>query len=633
MTDGVAVYRAGWRDGLRPDPRLTVSEWADRYRELSQQSSAEAWHWQTDRTPYLREVMDALSPSSPIETVVLQKGSQLGGTEAGNNWLGYVIHQAPGPMLYVQPTVEMVKRTSKQRIAHMIESCPQLRERVKETRSRDSGNTILAKEFPGGILVMTGANSAVGLRSIPVRYLFMDEIDAFEADVEGEGDPVELARRRTSNFRRNRKMLLVSTPTLKGFSRIERAFLQTDQRYYQVPCPFCGVLQRITWAAIQWPDGEPQKAAMKCEACERLIPESRKTEMLADGEWVPTAEGDGRTVGYHLSALYSPLGWYSWGDAAADFMKAKEAGREALKVWINTVLAETWEEEGDAIDGNALVARVEEYPERVPHGALVLTCGVDVQDNRVELEVVGWGMGEESWGIDYRVIRGDPGRRELWAELDDALRLTYPHQDGYPPRIAATCIDSGGHYTQQVYAFCQGKQVRRIFAIKGLAGAGRPVVAAPKKSRTGRDQRHVELFQIGADQARGIVHSRLRIERPGPGHCHWPAEGYGYDEEYFSQLSSMKAVVRYSHGVPRREWVLLPHRRKEAFDCRIYSLAALYILNPAWDQLSKHMQERAAAVRSAQGAGTAPNPVPVQPTRPQPFVYRRPRANWVTGWR
>lgn len=350
MTDGSTVYRAGWRDGLRPDPRLTVSEWADRYRELSQQSSSEAWHWQTDRTPYFREVMDALSPSSPVETVVLQKGSQLGGTEAGNNWLGYVIHQAPGPMLYVQPTVEMVKRTSKQRIAHMIESCPPLRERVKETRSRDSGNTILAKEFPGGILVMTGANSAVGLRSIPVRYLFMDEIDAFEADAEGEGDPVELARRRTSNFRRNRKMLLVSTPTLKGFSRIERAFLQTDQRYSQVPYPFCEVLQRITWAAIEWPECEPQKAALKCVACERLIPEARKTEMLAAGEWVPTAEGDGRTVGYHLSALYSPFGWYSWGDAAADHMKAKEAGREALKVWINTVLAETWEEEGDAID-------------------------------------------------------------------------------------------------------------------------------------------------------------------------------------------------------------------------------------------------------------------------------------------
>jgi phage terminase large subunit GpA-like protein len=259
MNDPARICAEAWAAGFEPEPELTVSEWADTFRMLSQQASVEPGPYRTDRTPYLRDVMDALSPSADPSVVVLMKGAQVGGTECGNNFLGYVVHHAPGPMLYVQPTVEMAKRISKQRIDPMIEACPALRERVRDPRSRDSGNTILAKEFPRGILVLTGANSAVGLRSMPARYLFLDEVDAYESDVDGEGDPVELAIRRTSTFTSNRKILIVSTPKLKGTSRIERAFERSDKRYYHVP------RSRAAWPTSESILSRPPREARGCQ--------------------------------------------------------------------------------------------------------------------------------------------------------------------------------------------------------------------------------------------------------------------------------------------------------------------------------------------------------------------------------
>lgn len=280
------VYDEAFRAGLRPDPLLTVSEWADRYRRLSGKSAAEPGPYRTSRTPYLREIMDALSPSCPVERVVVMKGAQLGFSEAGNNWAGYVIHKSPGPMMVVQPTVELAKRNSKQRIDPLIEESEALRELVKPARSRDSGNTVLSKEFPGGVLVMTGANSAVGLRSMAVRYLFLDEVDAYPGDVDGEGDPIHLAYARTRTFSR-RKVLMVSTPLVTGWSRIEAAFAESDQRRYWVPCPYCGEFQVLKFERLRWPKGEPQRAAYYCIACEEAIYNHHKAAMLARGEWRP----------------------------------------------------------------------------------------------------------------------------------------------------------------------------------------------------------------------------------------------------------------------------------------------------------------------------------------------------------
>ena len=339
-----------WRDGRRPDPELTVSAWADSHRLLSPRGANEAGRWRTSRTPYLREIMDALSPMHPAQRVVVMKGAQIGATEAGNNWIGYVIHHAPGPMLAVQPTVELAKRFSQQRVDPLIEESSRLREKVAPARSRDAGNTVLSKEFPGGILVMTGANSAVGLRSMPVRYLFLDEVDAYPLSADAEGEPVALAEARTRTFSWRRKVFLASTPTVKGLSRIEREFEASDQRRFFLPCPLCGAEQWLKFERLRWEWGRPETVAYVCEACDGSFGEHHKTRMLAAGQWRPTAKSaDPGTIGFHISALYSPLGWYSWAQIARDW-EAAQGNDEAKRSFRNTVLGETWFEPGEAPD-------------------------------------------------------------------------------------------------------------------------------------------------------------------------------------------------------------------------------------------------------------------------------------------
>ena len=324
------------------------------------------------RTPYLQELMDALSPRHPAQRVVFMKGSQLGASESGCNWIGYVIHHAPGPMLAVQPSVELAKRFSQQRIDPLIEESPSLREKVAPARSRDSGNTVLSKEFPGGILVLTGANSAVGLRSMPVRYLFLDEVDAYPPSADDEGDPVALAEARTRTFSWRRKVFLASTPTIKGLSRIEREYEASDQRRFFVPCPHCGETQHLKFERLRWEKGQPETAAYVCEGCEQPIAEHHKTKMLADGEWRPTATpADPLSIGFHLSSLYSPVGWLSWERIAREW-EACQSSDEAKRSFINTVLGETWAETGEAPDWQRLYERREDWRiGTVPPGGLV----------------------------------------------------------------------------------------------------------------------------------------------------------------------------------------------------------------------------------------------------------------------
>src|SRR5690606_31817221 len=311
--DGAEALLRAWGRGLTPDPWLTVSEWSDTHRWLSSRASAEPGRYRTERTPYMRAIMDALSPGDPTQRVVFMKAAQVGATEAGNNWIGFVIHQAPGPMLAVQPTVELAKRNSRQRIDPLIDESPELRERVKPARSRDAGNTMLSKEFAGGILIMTGANSAVGLRSTPARYIFLDEVDAYPASADEEGDPVTLAEARSLTFAHRRKIFLVSTPTIRGLSRIEREFEASDRRRFFVPCPHCGAMQWLKFERMRWEKGRQETASQQCGDYEQSITEHHKTSMLDAGEWRATAEAaDPSTIGFHLSALYSPVGWLSW---------------------------------------------------------------------------------------------------------------------------------------------------------------------------------------------------------------------------------------------------------------------------------------------------------------------------------
>jgi phage terminase large subunit GpA-like protein len=566
MSAALATYDEAWREGLRPEPQMLVSDWADAHRRLPA-TVAEPGPWRTDRTPYLREIMDALSVSSPIERVVLMKGAQLGGTEVALNFLGYVIANAPGLALLVMPSVDMVRRNTHTRIDPMIAATPALTSRVVPARGREPGNTATTKRFVGGELVMTGANSAAALRSTPARYIVLDECDAFPLDVEGEGDPVALAEKRSTTFRGKRKLLMVSTPTLRDFSRIEAAYNESDRRRYFLPCPHCGAMGTLEWERIVWPKGEPHKAAARCEHCGELIAESHKLAMLAAGEWRATADGDGRTAGFHVSGLYSPF--QTWAEIAAKLLAAKRDPAR-LKVWKNTELGESWDEGQTKIEPEALANRAEDWGDALPEGVAVLTAGVDVQDDRLELEIVGHGRGEETWSIAYHVLYGDPAGAALWRELDAILLQRWPHRRAVADLpVRACCIDSGGHFTGQAVRFAAERAQRRVWAIKGASGPGRP--PWPRKpSRSAKTR--LPLYIIGTDGLKETVAARLAIETPGPGYMHFPE---GREAEWFSQLVSERIVTRYHRGRAKREWVKPKDARNEALDCRVYALAAL----------------------------------------------------------
>ncbi len=626
MPSALEVYAPAFAEGLAPDPDSTVSEWADEHRALSEVASAEPGRWRTTRTPYLREVMDCLSPAHPAERVVVMAGAQIGKTECGNNWIGYVIHRSPGPMLMVQPTVEVAKRVSKQRIAPMIEATPALRERVAESRTRDSGNTVQLKEFNGGVLIITGANSGAGLRSMPIRFLFMDEVDEYPGDVDGQGDPVALAEKRTATFSR-RKVFLTSTPTVKGLSRIEREFLGSDQRRFFVPCPLCGHLDYLAWRGpehhrIEWEEGRPDTAHMVCGSCGGRTEERCKADMLARGEWRPTAATENNTVGFHLSALYSPLGWKSWAQCAAEFVQAKEDPFR-LKTWVNTVLGETWEERGDSVAAGSLLTRLERYPAEVPTGVGVLVAAVDVQGDRLEAVVKGYGAGEESWLVAFTQLHGDPACEAVWFDLDKFLGQAFDHESGQKLRVECTVVDSGGAHTEHVYRYTRARSGRRVFPIKGGSVAGRPLVERPSKN----NRYNVPLFVLCVDTGKDVVFSRLRISSRGPGFVHLPE---WVDEEYLAQLTAEKAIRKYVKGRGAvREWVKL-RERNEALDLEVYALAALHILGQPF---IRGLAARAAkfavpTLGLGEPAGDETGPAAAAPA----LAPTRRRSGWVHGW-
>jgi phage terminase large subunit GpA-like protein len=479
---------------------------------------------------------------------------------------------------------------------------------------------MLVKEFEGGLLIITGANSGAGLRSMPIRNLFMDEVDEYPGDVDGQGDPVSLAEKRTTTFAR-RKVFLVSTPTIRSLSRIEREFLASDQRRYFVPCPLCGHMDWIRWPNIRWEERQPETARLFCEGCSGLIDERFKGQMLERGEWRPTAEGDGRTVGFHLSGLYSPLGWKSWRECVAEFLDAKEDPFR-LKTWVNTVLGETWEERGESLEPDHILARAEHYPAEVPKGIGVLTAGVDVQGDRLEVAVHGFGAGEESWLIAFTQIHGDPGREQTWLELDQFLRQTYEHEGGQHLPIACACIDSGGHHTEFVYRFCSARAARRIFPVRGGSVAGTPLITRP----TMHNRYRVKLFTLGVDTAKDIVYSRLRIPTPGPGYMHLPD---WVDLEYANQLTAEKSIRTYVKGKgATRQWVKV-RERNEALDLAVMALAALHILGPVF---VRTLAERAANWAKPAGSAT---PELSQEARMQAQIRALNLRNrrWIDGWR
>lgn len=585
------LFGKAFEEGLKPDSVLSVSDWADNFRVLSQTASSEPGRFRTERTPYLKEIMDSLSAESDVEKVIFMKGAQVGGTEAGNNWIGYIIDRAPGPMLVVQPTVEMGKRWSKGRLAPLIDDTKVLKEKIRNPRSRDSGNTVQSKEFPGGVVTITGANSAVGLRSMPVKYLFLDEIDAYPPDVGSEGDPVNLAIKRTDTFSK-RKIFLVSTPTIKGLSRIEKEFMETDQRYFFVPCPYCGHYQILRWENINYDSNF--ETTYICEECKRHIEESYKTGMLKKGEWRATKESSNpKTVGFHLSSLYSPLGWLSWEACARGYEEAKKDDLR-LKAWTNTTLGIPWEDKGDAPDWTVIFSRRESYRIGiVPIGAYILTAGVDVQNDRLELEIVGWGENNESWSVDYRVIYGGPGDEKTWTQLSKILEESFESEDGKPRKISMLAVDSG-FATSEVYAWVRKQSAYSVMAVKGQENLAIPINGPTrvdinlhgKKLRRG-----VNLWKVGVSLLKSEIYNNLKKQREDEtkfprGYMHFPE----YNNEYFKQLTAEQLMMKVVKGYPRREWVKT-RERNEALDCRVYARAAAIAIgvdklsDGKWDQI------------------------------------------------
>lgn len=589
---------------VAPPPKLTISQWADQYRKLSSEASAEPGSWNTARAPYQRDIMDAMG-NPAIEAVVVMSSAQIGKTEIINNVVGYHIQLDPSPILLLQPTLEMAEAWSKDRFAPMLRDTEALRGLVKDPRARDSGNTLLHKRFPGGHITMAGANSPSSLASRPIRLVLCDEVDRYPPSAGTEGDPVSLAKKRSTTFW-NRKLLLTSTPTIKGASRIEAAYEQSDQRRFHVPCPHCGAYQVLTWQQVKWEsDSERHRtdtAHYECVQCGVAIYDSDKPAMLAAGKWVATAPFTG-TAGFHTNELYSP--WVTWPQIVAEFLKAKKLP-ETLKTWVNTSLGDTWEEAGESVDADLLMQRKESWGSEAPEEVAIITAGVDVQGDRLEVEVKGWGIGEESWSLDYKIFYGDPAHEAVWQELDAYLLRPVKSKTGLYLNIACACIDTGGHHTQSVYEFCKTRAVRGIFPIKGMNQTGKPLVGRPSKN----NRHKLRMYPLGVDTAKEIIVSRLRLTEPGPGYCHFPVER---DREYFLQLTAEKQVTKFTRGVARREWIKT-RARNEVLDCSVYALAALKLLSPDLEQLAASMQN-------------APRPEPEKPPAPQAAPQQQ--AAWI----
>ena len=591
----------------KPPEDITVSEWATKYRVLSRENAAEAGPWRNSRTPYLVEVMDSFTDPA-VKKITLVSSSQVGKSELLNNVLGYIIHQDPASTLFVQPTVDDAKKFSRLRIAPMIRDSEALRERVADVKSRDSGNTMLQKKFPGGMLTMVGSNSPSGLASTPCKYVLGDERDRWALSAGTEGDPWKLAEARTTTFY-NAKMVDVSTPTIKGASAIEKTYNAGTRERWCHQCPDCG-----EWVELQFDDFKFHYETVKedrkkdffitdtgwcCPRCGVLHTEDEMR--AAPAKWVaqnPDAVKNGHRS-FKLSAFASP--WVPWESIAYKFLTSKD-DPAALQTFYNTVLGEWWQDRSGTMDSGDVYARREDYgamedgsPVELPEGVLVLTCGVDTQNDRLEYEVVGHGHYGETWGIKKGVCLGDPNTDAPWERLDDVIDHTYRFKDGTGLKLSITFVDSGGLRTQDVYKQCRARLGKRVFAIKGQGGDGVPFTRPPTKVKQvveGKMIGQLWLYSLGVDAGKADVMNNVKVQEPGPKYCHFPLDNSrGYNSQYFEGLLSEKLVQKTTNGRTRWAWEkIAEHIRNEPLDCRVYALAAFRVLDPDLDAVAARLR-------------------------------------------
>lgn len=587
---------------LQPPPKLTLSEWACRYGVLSRETSAQTGRFRP--FPYQVGMMDAITDPA-VTRVTVMKSARVGYTKMLDLAVGYFVHQDPSPVMVVQPRVEDAEDYSKTEIAPMLRDTPELSAIAGDPKAKDSNQTILKKTFANGAsLKLIGANSPGGFRRITVRIAAFDEVDGYPADGAGqEGDQVALGVKRTETFW-NRKIIIGSTPTIKKISRIERSWDESDQRHFYVPCPHCGEFQTLEWGGkdlpygLKWEkdergNGKPETVYYVCRANGCVIHEVDKPEMIARGEWRASKPFNGH-AGFHIWAAYSLFPNACWANLIEEWLSVKDDPL-ARQTFINLVRGEPYEDRGDkALAESKLAARCEVWPAEVPDGVAIVTAGADVQDDRVELEVIGWGRNEESWSIAHEVIEGDPEEPKLWAAVDAYLKRIWHRGDGRGFEVAAACIDSGGHHTQKVYEFAKARLGRKIWAIKGeSARGGQRSPIWPTKRPSSRNKASFRPVIIGVNAAKDVIRARLHLEQAGPGYMHFPSDR---DINYFAQLTSERLVTKQTNGQRFRVWELPPGRANEALDCRVYGYAALCGLLYFGLKLNRRAEEVTATI-------------------------------------
>lgn len=636
-----------------PPPRLTLSEWADRYFYLSAESAAEPGRWKT--LPYQRGIMDAITDPA-VTQVSVMKSARVGYTKAINATVGYFIHQDPCPIMIVQPTLEDAQGYSKEEIAPMLRDCPVLAQLVPQPKTRDADNTILLKRFPGGTLSIVGANSPRGFRRVSRKAVLFDETDGYPPSAGTEGDQIQLGIRRTEYYW-DRKIVAGSTPTIAGRSRIERMFLAGDQRRYYVPCPHCETFQVLQFPRFKWPKGKPELAIYICLGCGAEIDHRHKRDMVHAGEWRPGPHAQFPDVpppapfaghaSFHLWAGYSFSPNATWGQLCTEFVAAQKHGAEQLKTFINTALGEPWQDRGEAPEWQHLYARREPYPlGSCPEGVLFLTAGVDVQKDRLVYEVVGWGREKRSWSIDAGVLPGDTSdatARGPWIALEGLLARRYLHAGGTELSIAMLAVDSGFN-TQVVYAWARQHPMSRVIAVRGVPTAhvliGAPsrvdVTLAGRKVKTG-----YKVWPIATNLAKSELYGWLALQPPTaearregaldpPGFCHFPE----YGEEFFTQLTAEQLVPHKSQkGYVQFVWELIPGRENHYLDARVYARSAAAVVG-----LDRFREADWATLERAIGVTPPPRPEPQGPAAAPsstPSVKRAPwippRRHWLRG--
>ena len=614
--------------GMQPPENLTVTEWAECKRYLSTEASAEPGLWRTSRTPYLRAIMDAFTDPK-IRHIVFVAASQVGKTEVINNIIGYIIDQNPGSILFVHPTTIDAREFSKLRIAPMIRDSPAVRRRISAPKSRDSGNTLLQKSYPGGILTLCGSNEAHALASKPIRYVFGDERDRWAQSAGTEGDPWELAMARQTTFY-NAKAVEVSTPTIRGSSNIAKSFAKGTMERWKSQCPHCGEFHEIRWKDIRY---EAEETVVNhertytvhdvfwiCPGCGCVSEEATMKKQPA--KWVadnPAAYANG-VRSFWLNAFVSP--WASWESICLKYQNALgDTGK--MQVVYNTCFGQLWEDRGDTQDPDTLLGRREVYEAELPEGVLVLTAGVDTQDDRMEYEIVGHGHFGETWGIEKDIIMGRPDDPATWDSLDMMVfDRVLRFKDGLGLKVSMSFVDEGGHFTEWVRQFCRNRVGKKVFCIKGFPGADRPFTSPPKKQKIIIKNRYlgtVWQYQLGVDSGKQVIMDNLKVQAPGPKYCHFPLRD-DYGAMYFHGLLSEHLVPE---GKVRQRWVwtkIQGHERNESLDCRNYALAAFKVLPVDLDAVDRRLK---VARGKRPTTEEAPRPTPKRrgPVKPKDTGY------------